>query len=200
MGGILWSQSHSTKKHRFLSPLKRWFGISWPLISVLFLLPTGSPFCKDDGKLMLKSSEPTFRYFCPGMTLTAKSVSRLSVLLLERSYRQIATLSREHLVQSYWSLGLSRYRQYRNFLIHFRWMQNNLVVENNSICLLLLFYIFLNLQDHQTRVHKHSQQNRDNQYHLLHTKSSALWLHLVIAFCYLPKAFDVPIRVTNTEL
>ena len=167
---------------------------------MLFLLLNGPPFCKDDGKFMLKSSDPKFRYFCPGMTLTAKSVSRRLALMLGRSYRQIATLSREHLVQSYWSLGLSRYRQYRNFLIHFRWMQNNLVVENNSICLLLLFYIFRNLRDHQTRVHNHSQENRDNQYHLLHPEFSALWLHLVIAFSYLPKAFDVPIRVSNTEL
>ena len=61
-------------KHRFISLQKRWFRNGRPLVSVLLLLPAGSPLCKDGtgGNLvtfsfMLTSLEPTFRYLCPCM-------------------------------------------------------------------------------------------------------------------------------------
>ena len=138
----------------------------------------------------------------PAMTLTAKSVARLLALLLGRRYRQIVALSREYLVQSYWSLGLARYRQYRNLLIPFRLMQNNLVVENNSIssafCYCFTFSSTCGTNKFESITILRS--NGDNQYHLIHAESSALWLQMVIAFCCLPKAFDVPIRLPRTEL
>ena len=108
--------------------------------------------------------------FVSWYALTAKSVDLVLALLLGCRYRQIVTLSRQYLVQPYGSLGLSRYWQYRNFLIQFRWMENNLVlcVIASSFC--YCFPFSSTCETTKLEFITIIRSNRDNPYHLIHSE------------------------------
>jgi len=125
------------------------------------------------------------------LTLTAISVDRLLALLLGLRYRQVVTLQRTYvIVITFWIVSaVISAMQFWNPLIPL-WCGN----IGTSLCLVTSIFsytkIFFTLRHHQNHVQDHVQQpNQTNQLNIARYKkavSTAIWLQLTLAACYLP--------------
>ena len=139
-------------------------------------------------------------------TLTAISVDRLLALLLGLRYRQIVTLRRTYLtITGFWVVSIvGTAMHFWNHLI-IRWYR----YIGISLCLVTstVSYtkIFLTLHHHQIQVQDNIHQEQPNQAIAMNIAlykkavSSALWVQLTLAVCYLPYAIMVA-WLTQNEL
>ena len=124
-------------------------------------------------------------------TLTAISVDRLLALLLGLRYRQVVTLKRTYvIVIAIWVVcTISSATQFWNLLITLL-----CAIIGTSLCVVISVFsytkIFLTLRHHQNQVQTNVQQpNQTNQLNIARYKkavSTAIWLQLTLAACYLP--------------
>ena len=124
-------------------------------------------------------------------TMTAISVDRLLALLLRLRYKQIITLKRTYVtVITFWVAPIA-------FSAVLFWNSRITLcyaITGISLCLVTSVSsytkIFLNLRHHQNQVQGHIQQpNQANQLNMERYKkvlSTAIWLQLTMAACYLP--------------
>ena len=127
------------------------------------------------------------------LTLTAISVDRLLALLLGLRYRQLVTLKRTYAsITVLWIVSIVGSAMYfRNYLttLEFGYIGALLLIVISIFC---YAKIFLTLRRHQNRVHDQVQQEEQNRKIPLNISryrkavSSALWLQLTLAVCYLP--------------
>ena len=125
------------------------------------------------------------------LTMTAISVDRLLALLLGLRYRQVVTLKRTHvIVIAIWVVTtVYSAMEFWNPLIT---LWGAILVL--SMCLVIASFsytkIFFTLRHHQNEVQGHVHQpNQTNQLNIARYKkavSSAIWLQLTLAACYLP--------------
>ena len=125
------------------------------------------------------------------MTLTAISVDRLLALLLGLRYRQVVTWKRTSLIViiSWLMAFISSATQFWNPLITV-WYE----IMDTLLCLVASVFsytkIFFTLRHHQNQVQDLVQQpNQTNQLNITRYKSAvstAIWLQLTLAACYLP--------------
>ena len=124
-------------------------------------------------------------------TLTAMSVDRLLALLLGLRYRQVVTLKRTYvIVITIWIVCtvISAIRCWNRLLV----LWCGIIVT--SLCLVISTFsytkIFFTLRHHRNQVQGHVQQpNQTNQLNIARYKkavSTAIWLQLTLAACYLP--------------
>ena len=126
-------------------------------------------------------------------TLTAISVDRLLALLLGIRYRQIVTLKRTCIITAtFWILSVaagSFYISHNRIVI---WCTIILIPSCSVISIASYTKIFRTLRHHQARVQDHVQQQPSqttalNMERYRKAVSSALWVQLALAVCYLPK-------------
>ena len=138
------------------------------------------------------------------LTLSAISVDRLLALLLGLRYRQVATSKRTYaIVVTFWiaSTVVSMMHLWNFFITH--WY--GIVVTTLCVATSIFSYtkIFLTLRHHQNQVQNHAHQpSQTNQLNIARYRkavSSALWLQLTLAACYLPIGV-VAAFSTNSEL
>ena len=127
------------------------------------------------------------------LTLAAISVDRLLALLLGLRYRQVVTLKRTYaIVITFWVVSSVTATMYLwNFRITIWW--SHIVI---SLCLATSMFsytkIFLTLRHHQTHAQDHLHQEQPSQTSPLNIArykkavTSALWLQVTLACCYLP--------------
>ena len=126
-------------------------------------------------------------------TLTAISVDRLLALLLGIRYRQITTLKRTYIITAtFWilsvaaaSISISHYRI-------IRWYSIIGIALCSVISIASYTKIFRTLRHHQAQVQDHVQQQPSQETALNMERyrkavSSALWVQLALAVCYVPK-------------
>ena len=127
------------------------------------------------------------------LTLTAISVDRLLALLLGIRYRQIVTLKRTCIITAtFWILSVaagSFYISHNRIVI---WCTIILIPSCSVISIASYTKIFRTLRHHQARVQDHVQQQPSqttalNMERYRKAVSSALWVQLALAVCYLPK-------------
>ena len=125
-------------------------------------------------------------------TLTAISVDRLLALLLGLRYRQVVTLKRTYLIvfTSWLFPAVISAMYFWNPLITL-WCG----IMGVALCLVTSIFsytkIFLTLRHHNTQIHSHNvqQPNQTNQLNKARYQkavSTAIWLQLTLAACYLP--------------
>ena len=126
-------------------------------------------------------------------TLTAISVDRLLALLLGIRYRQIVTLKRTCIITAtFWILSVaagSFYISHNRIVI---WCSIILIPSCSVISIASYTKIFRTLRNHQAQVQDHVQQQPSqttalNMERYRKAVSSALWVQLALAVCYVPK-------------
>ena len=124
------------------------------------------------------------------MTMTAISVDRLLALLLGLRYKQIVTLKRTYIiVTTFWVFNLVA--SLSGFFYHrIIFMYSSLVI---SFCLVISVAsytkIFCTLRYHQAQVRDQQQLSQTNALNMARFRKavySALWVQLVLIFCYVP--------------
>ena len=124
------------------------------------------------------------------MTMTAISVDRLLALLLGLRYKQIVTLKRTYIiVTTFWVFNLvASLSGFFYLLIIF--LYSCLVI---LFCLVISFAsytkIFCTLRYHQAQVRDQQQLSQTNALNMARFRKavySALWVQLVLIFCYVP--------------
>ena len=140
-------------------------------------------------------------------TITAISVDRLLALLLKIRYRQVVTLRKVYAVAtaSWICSGIGCAPLW--YFSPDRWIILSVIVV--AVCLIISTYcyasIFFRLRHHRTQVHNNlpeeeHQTTRVDITRYRKTVSSALWLHLVLLFCYLPFLLLMPFTYRKTEI
>ncbi|XP_020619630.1 melanocyte-stimulating hormone receptor-like [Orbicella faveolata] len=125
------------------------------------------------------------------LTMTAISVDRLLALLLGLRYRRVVALKRTYVVVvMFWIVSILGATSFlKNHLITF-WY--GCVITLLCVVTSIFSYtkIFLTLRRHQTQVQHHTQQPSQgvplNSARYRKAVSSALWVQLALAVCYLP--------------
>ena len=127
------------------------------------------------------------------LTLTAISVDRLLALLLGIRYKQIVTLKRTCITNAtFWILSVAA----ASFSVsHTRisiWYGIVVILSCLVISIASYTKIFRTLKHHQAQVQDHVQQQSSqttalNMARYRKAVSSALWVQLALAVCYLPK-------------
>ena len=138
------------------------------------------------------------------LTLTAICVDRLLALLLGLRYRQVVTLKRTYvIVVTIWivSAVFSAVQRWNEVISLWYWI----IIIPLCVVTSIFSYtkIFFTLRHHQNQVQDYVQQpNQTNQLNIARYKkavSTAIWLQLTLAACYLP--FGVAVALwTNSEL
>ena len=122
------------------------------------------------------------------LTLTAISVDRLLALLLGIRYRQIVTLKRIYIITTtFWILSVAA----ASFSVsHARitlWCSIIVIPSCSVISIASYTKIFRTLRHNQVQVQDHVQPNALNMVRYRKAVSSALWVQLALAVCYVPK-------------
>ena len=122
------------------------------------------------------------------LTLTAISVDRLLALLLGIRYRQIVTLKRIYIITTtFWIFSVAA----GSFsILHTRiifWCIIIVIPSCSVISIASYTKIFRTLRHNQVQVRDHVQPNALNMVRYRKAVSSALWVQLALAFCYVPK-------------
>ena len=126
-------------------------------------------------------------------TLTAISVDRLLALLLGIRYRQIVTLKRTYLIAAtFWILPVGAGSISISHSRIIRWYSIIGIALCSVISIASYTKIFRTLRHHQAQVQDHVQQQPSQETALNMERyrkavSSALWVQLALAVCYLPK-------------
>ena len=137
------------------------------------------------------------------LTLTAICVDRLLALLLGLRYRQVVTLKRTYvIVVTIWivSAVVSAVQYWNGVMSLWYWI----IIIPLCVVTSIFSYtkIFFTLRHHQNQVQDHVQQpNQTNQLNTARYKkavSTAIWLQLTLAACYLPYGVAVALW-TNSE-
>ena len=141
-------------------------------------------------------------------TITAISVDRLLALLIKLRYRQVVTVTKVYAIATVsWicsGIGFA-------FLWYFspdRWIVLSVTVE--AVCLIISTYcyarIFCRLRHQQhTEIHnkfpeEENQTTRVDIRRYRKTVYTALWLQLVLLFCYLPFLLLMPFVYRETQI
>ena len=122
------------------------------------------------------------------LTLTAISVDRLLALLLGIRYRQIVTLKRIYIITTtFWIFSVAA----GSFsILHTRitlWCSIIVIPSCSVISIASYTKIFRTLRHNQVQVRDHVQPNALNMVRYRKAVSSALWVQLALAVCYVPK-------------
>ena len=122
------------------------------------------------------------------LTLTAISVDRLLALLLGIRYRQIVTLKRTCIITAtFWIFSVAA----ASFSVsHTRitlWCSIIVIPSCSVISIASYTKIFRTLRHNQVQVRDHVQPNALNMVRYRKAVSSALWVQLALAVCYVPK-------------
>ena len=122
------------------------------------------------------------------LTLTAISVDRLLALLLGIRYRQIVTLKRIYITTTtFWIFSVAA----GSFsILHTRiilWCSIIVIPSCSVISIASYTKIFRTLRHNQVQVQDHVQPNALNMVRYRKAVSSALWVQLALAVCYVPK-------------
>ena len=122
------------------------------------------------------------------LTLTAISVDRLLALLLGIRYRQIVTLKRIYIITTtFWIFSVAA----GSFsILHTRiifWCIIIVIPSCSVISIASYTKIFRTLRHNQVQVRDHVQPNALNMVRYRKAVSSALWVQLALAVCYVPK-------------
>ena len=122
------------------------------------------------------------------LTLTAISVDRLLALLLGIRYRQIVTLKRTCIITAtFWIFSVAA----ASFSVsHTRitlWCGIIVIPSCSVISIASYTKIFRTLRHNQVQVRDHVQPNALNMVRYRKAVSSALWVQLALAVCYVPK-------------
>ena len=126
-------------------------------------------------------------------TLTAISVDRLLALLLGIRYRQIVTLKRTYIIAAtFWILSVGAGSISISHSRIIRWYSIIVIALCSVISIASYTKIFRTLRHHQAQVQDHVQQQPSqttalNMERYRKAVSSALWVQLALAVCYLPK-------------
>ena len=126
-------------------------------------------------------------------TLTAISVDRLLALLLGIRYRQIVTLKRTYIIAAtFWILPVGAGSISISHSRIIRWYSIIGIALCSVISIASYTKIFRTLRHHQAQVQDHvqelpSQETALNMERYRKAVSSALWVQLALAVCYLPK-------------
>ena len=127
------------------------------------------------------------------LTLTAISVDRLLALLLGIRYRQIVTLKRTYIIAAtFWILSVGAGSISISHSRIIRWYSIIVIALCSVISIASYTKIFRTLRHHQAQVQDHVQQQPSqttalNMERYRKAVSSALWVQLALAVCYLPK-------------
>ena len=127
------------------------------------------------------------------LTLTAISVDRLLALLLGIRYRQIVTLKRTYIIAAtFWILPVGAGSISISHSRIIRWYSIIGIALCSVISIASYTKIFRTLRHHQAQVQDHVQQQPSQETALNMERyrkavSSALWVQLALAVCYLPK-------------
>ena len=122
------------------------------------------------------------------LTLTAISVDRLLALLLGIRYRQIVTLKRIYIITTtFWIFSVAA----GSFsILHTRitlWCSIIVIPSCSVISIASYTKIFRTLRHNQVQVQDYVQPNALNMVRYRKAVSSALWVQLALAVCYVPK-------------
>ena len=122
------------------------------------------------------------------LTFTAISVDRLLALLLGIRYRQIVTLKRTCIITAtFWIFSVAA----ASFSVsHTRitlWCGIIVIPSCSVISIASYTKIFRTLRHNQVQVQDHVQPNALNMVRYRKAVSSALWVQLALAVCYVPK-------------
>ena len=126
-------------------------------------------------------------------TLTAISVDRLLALLLGIRYRQIVTLKRTYIIAAtFWILPVAAGSISISHSRIIRWYSIIVIALCSVISIASYTKIFRTLRHHQAQVQDHVQQQPSQETALNMERyrkavSSALWVQLALAVCYVPK-------------
>ena len=126
-------------------------------------------------------------------TLTAISVDRLLALLLGIRYRQIVTLKRTYIIAAtFWILPVGAGSISISHSRIIRWYSIIVIALCSVISIASYTKIFRTLRHHQAQVQDHVQQQPSQETALNMERyrkavSSALWVQLALAVCYVPK-------------
>ncbi|XP_066015659.1 melanocyte-stimulating hormone receptor-like [Pocillopora verrucosa] len=126
-------------------------------------------------------------------TLTAISVDRLLALLLGIRYRQIVTLKRTYIIAAtFWILPVGAGSISISHSRIIRWYSIIGIALCSVISIASYTKIFRTLRHHQAQVQDHVQQQPSQETALNMERyrkvvSSALWVQLALAVCYVPK-------------
>ena len=126
-------------------------------------------------------------------TLTAISVDRLLALLLGIRYRQIVTLKRTYIIAAtFWILSVAAGSISISHSRIIRWYSIIVIALCSVISIASYTKIFRTLRHHQAQVQDHVQQQPSQETALNMERyrkavSSALWVQLALAVCYVPK-------------
>ena len=126
-------------------------------------------------------------------TLTAISVDRLLALLLGIRYRQIVTLKRTYIIAAtFWILSVGAGSISISHSRIIRWYSIIVIALCSVISIASYTKIFRTLRHHQAQVQDHVQQQPSqgtalNMERYRKAVSSALWVQLALAVCYVPK-------------
>ena len=127
------------------------------------------------------------------LTLTAISVDRLLALLLGIRYRQIVTLKRTYIIAAtFWILSVGAGSISISHSRIIRWYSIIVIALCSVISIASYTKIFRTLRHHQAQVQDHVQQQPSqttalNMERYRKAVSSALWVQLALAVCYVPK-------------
>ena len=127
------------------------------------------------------------------LTLTAISVDRLLALLLGIRYRQIVTLKRTYIIAAtFWILPVGAGSISISHSRIIRWYSIIGIALCSVISIASYTKIFRTLRHHQAQVQDHVQQQPSqttalNMERYRKAVSSALWVQLALAVCYVPK-------------
>ena len=127
------------------------------------------------------------------LTLTAISVDRLLALLLGIRYRQIVTLKRTYIITAtFWILSVAAGSISISHSRIIRWYSIIVIALCSVISIASYTKIFRTLRHHQAQVQDHVQQQPSqgtalNMERYRKAVSSALWVQLALAVCYVPK-------------
>ena len=127
------------------------------------------------------------------LTLTAISVDRLLALLLGIRYRQIVTLKRTYVIAAtFWILPVGAGSISISHSRIIRWYSILVIALCSVISIASYTKISRTLRHHQAQVQDHVQQQPSQETALNMERyrkavSSALWVQLALAVCYVPK-------------
>ena len=127
------------------------------------------------------------------LTLTAISVDRLLALLLGIRYRQIVTLKRTYIITAtFWILSVAAGSISISHSRIIRWYSIIVIALCSVISIASYTKIFRTLRHHQAQVQDLGQQQSSqttalNMARYRKAVSSALWVQLALAVCYVPK-------------
>ena len=123
------------------------------------------------------------------MSVTEISVDRLLALLLGLRYRQVVTLKRTYLfVITFWVFSIFCTTMGFWKRPTFTWLRNIVVLLCLTVSIVCYTKIFFTLRHQQTQMQGHVHQGAIplNISRYKNAVSSALWVQLTLAACYLP--------------